>query len=84
MKNSKSLKKFNILWGSKLPKNGAFWLSESNENEIKKKLIFLINSSEKKWKFETNKFKQFIFGHDVNNGKFEKVLNKIILSLNEK
>ena len=77
-------KKFDILWGSKLPKNGAFWLSKPNKNEIKKKLIFLINSSEKKWKFETNKFKQFIFGHDENNAKFKKALNNIILSLNEK
>jgi surface carbohydrate biosynthesis protein len=71
-------KKFDILWGSKLPRNGAFWISVKRNNLINEKILFLLDAKEKKWRNEILKFKQFIDCHDENNIKFKRSFNKIL------
>ena len=71
-------KKFNILFGSKLPSSGAFWISELKLKLIEKKIQFLINVNQQKWKNEAYKFNQFIEGHNYNNIKFIKILINIL------
>ena len=73
-------KKFDILWGSKLPRNGGFWISLKKNDLINEKILFLLDAKEKQWRKEVLKFKQFIDCHDENNIKFKKFFKKIMRS----
>ena len=69
---------FNVLWGTKLNKNGPFWSSTYSQKNIEKNFKFLISSNNYTWKKKSKNFKQLLNIYDYQNTKFKKILKKIL------